>query len=197
MLLVVDLHIPGLVRERLLVAYNRYSALKTHSDSSIDEVCKLLRSTGFNDDGNGARKTANYPEEYFARVPINALYIEMVIGRLRSDDVYNQITIYPLPEQRSTALANQAGMLYVCLFFSPAQTLHSQPARMREIVDKFFSDNWIVSLYMGITVNLIGRLLAYRHVDHAINPPFFHLQRPGNRSKRPKRHSPIRWTSPT
>uniref|UniRef100_A0A2M4ABQ8 Strumpellin n=1 Tax=Anopheles triannulatus TaxID=58253 RepID=A0A2M4ABQ8_9DIPT len=169
MLLVVDLHIPGLVRERLLVAYNRYSALKTHSDSSIDEVCKLLRSTGFNDDGNGVRKTTNYPEEYFARVPINGLYIEMVIGRLRSDDVYNQITVYPLPEQRSTALANQAGMLYVCLFFSPSQTLHSQPARMREIVDKFFSDNWIVSLYMGITVNLIAAWEPFKAAKTALS----------------------------
>ncbi|XP_052859706.1 WASH complex subunit 5 [Anopheles cruzii] len=167
MLLIVDLHIPGLVRERLLVAYNRYSALKTHSDSSIDEVCKLLRSTGFNDDGTAGRKIANYPEDFFARVPINTQYIEMVIGRLRSDDVYNQIAVYPLPEQRSTALANQAGMLYVCLFFSPS-TLHMQPARMREIVDKFFSDNWIVSLYMGITVNLINAWEPFKAAKTAL-----------------------------
>ncbi|XP_055613775.1 WASH complex subunit 5 [Uranotaenia lowii] len=154
MLMVVDLQIPGLVRERLLVAYHRYSALKTDGDSSIDEVCKLLRSTGFND-GNSARKISNYPEEYFCRIPVNQHYVEMVIGRLRSDDVYNQISVYPLPEHRSTALANQAGMLYVCLFFS-TNTLHNQAARMREIVDKFFSDNWIVSFYMGITVNLLN-----------------------------------------
>uniref|UniRef100_A0A182NJL2 Strumpellin n=1 Tax=Anopheles dirus TaxID=7168 RepID=A0A182NJL2_9DIPT len=174
MLLVADLHIPGIVRERILVSYNRYSALKTHSDSSIDEVCKLLRSTGFNDgpgaggNGGGAgRKVASYPEDFFARVPINPLYIEMVIGRLRSDDVYNQIAVYPLPEQHSTALANQAGMLYVCLFFSP-KTLHNQPARMREIVDKFFSNNWIVSLYMGITVNLIGAWEPYKAAKTAL-----------------------------
>ncbi|XP_058120822.1 WASH complex subunit 5 [Anopheles ziemanni] len=169
MLLVADLHIPGVVRERILVSYNRYSALKTHSDSSIDEVCKLLRSTGFNDTvgGGSGRKSASYPEDYFARVPINQLYIEMVIGRLRSDDVYNQITVYPLPEQRSTALANQAGMLYVCLFFSP-KTLHTQPARMREIVDKFFSDNWIVSLYMGITVNLINAWEPFKAAKTAL-----------------------------
>uniref|UniRef100_A0A182IM32 Strumpellin n=1 Tax=Anopheles atroparvus TaxID=41427 RepID=A0A182IM32_ANOAO len=176
MLLVADLHIPGVVRERILVSYNRYSALKTHSDSSIDEVCKLLRSTGFQDTagtggtfggGGSGRKSSSYPEDYFARVPINTLYIEMVIGRLRSDDVYNQITVYPLPEQRSTALATQAGMLYVCLFFSP-KTLHNQPARMREIVDKFFSDNWIVSLYMGITVNLINAWEPFKAAKTAL-----------------------------
>lgn len=60
MLLVVDLHIPGVVRERLLVSYHRYSA-QTHGDSNIDDVCKLLRSTGF---GN-VKRIANYPEEYF------------------------------------------------------------------------------------------------------------------------------------
>ncbi|XP_052892416.1 WASH complex subunit 5 [Anopheles moucheti] len=173
MLLVVDLHIPGLVRERILVSYNRYSALKTHSDSSIDEVCKLLRSTGFNDGVPGSnggtlgRKVVSYPEDFFARVPISALYIEMVIGRLRSDDVYNQIAVYPLPEQHSTALANQAGMLYVCLFFSP-KTLHNQSARMREIVDKFFSNNWIVSLYMGITVNLISAWEPFKAAKTAL-----------------------------
>lgn len=158
MLLVVDLQIPGVVRERLLVAYNRYSALKTDGDSNIDEVCKLLRSTGFNDGSSNAKKILTYPEDYFNRIPVNAIYVEMVIGRLRSDDVYNQISVYPLPEHRSTALANQAGMLYVCLFFA-TNTLHSQAARMREIVDKFFSDNWIVSFYMGITVNLLSKSL--------------------------------------
>lgn len=159
MLLVVDLQIPGVVRERLLVAYNRYSALKTDGDSNIDEVCKLLRSTGFNDgSAYSSKKVFAYPEDYFNRIPVDPIYIEMVIGRLRSDDVYNQISVYPLPEHRSTALANQAGMLYVCLFFS-TKTLHTQAAKMREIVDKFFSDNWIVSFYMGITVNLLSRFL--------------------------------------
>ena len=66
----------------------------------------------------------------------------MVLGRLRSDDLYNQISAYPLPEQRSTALATQASMLYVVLYFSP-ELLHAQQAIMREIVDKYFPDNWV------------------------------------------------------
>lgn len=66
----------------------------------------------------------------------------MVLGRLRSDDIYNQISAYPFPEHRSTALATQAAMLYICLFFAPS-ILHTQTAKMREIVDKYFPDNWV------------------------------------------------------
>lgn len=66
----------------------------------------------------------------------------MVIGHLRSDDIYNQVAAYPLPEHRSTALATQASMLYVVLYFEP-EILHNQQAKMREIVDKYFPDNWV------------------------------------------------------
>lgn len=54
----------------------------------------------------------------------------------------HQVSAYPLPEHRSTALANQAAMLYVCLYFSPS-ILHTSQAKMREIVDKYFPDNWV------------------------------------------------------
>lgn len=89
-----------------------------------------------------------YNEIICRRIPIHSTYVEMVIGRLRSDDIYSQITVYPLPKHRSTALATQASMLYICLYFS-CSILHSQTAIMREIVDKYFPDNWVVSIYMG------------------------------------------------
>ena len=47
-----------------------------------------------------------------------------------------------MPEHRSTALSNQAAMLYVALYFVP-EILQSQQAKMREIVDKYFPDNWV------------------------------------------------------
>ena len=88
----------------------------------------------------------------FSRVTISKTFVNMVLGRLRSDDLYNQIVAYPLPEQRSTALATQASMLYVILYFAP-DVLHMQQAIMREIVDKHFPDNW-VSITHGVVNTL-------------------------------------------
>nr|XP_035958536.1 WASH complex subunit 5 isoform X3 [Halichoerus grypus] len=140
MLLVIDQKIEGEVRERMLVSYYRYSAARSSADSNMDDICKLLRSTGYSSQP-GAKRPPNYPESYFQRVPINEAFISMVIGRLRSDDIYNQVSAYPLPEHRSTALATQAAMLYVILYFEPS-ILHTHQAKMREIVDKYFPDNW-------------------------------------------------------
>ncbi|XP_012862013.1 WASH complex subunit 5 [Echinops telfairi] len=166
MLLVIDQKMEGEVRERMLVSYYRYSAARS-ADSNIDDICKLLRSTGYSSQP-GAKRPPNYPESYFQRVPINGSFISMVIGRLRSDDIYNQVSAYPLPEHRSTALANQAAMLYVILYFEPS-ILHSQQAKMREIVDKYFPDNWVITIYMGITVNLADAWEPYKAAKTALN----------------------------
>nr|XP_014350179.1 PREDICTED: WASH complex subunit strumpellin [Latimeria chalumnae] len=167
MLLVIDQKIEGEVRERMLVAYYRYSAARSSADSNLDDICKLLRSTGYSSQP-GAKRPPNYPESYFQRVPINETFISMAIGRLRSDDIYNQVSAYPLPEHRSTALATQAAMLYVLLYFE-ASTLHTQQAKMREIVDKYFPDNWVISIYMGITVNLVEAWEPYKAAKTALN----------------------------
>ncbi|CAI5779012.1 WASH complex subunit 5 [Podarcis lilfordi] len=166
MLLVIDQKIEGEVRERMLVSYYRYSAARS-ADSNMDDICKLLRSTGYSSQP-GAKRPANYPESYFSRVPINETFISMVIGRLRSDDIYNQVSAYPLPEHRSVALAPQAAMLYVALYFD-ASILHTQQAKMREIVDKYFPDNWVISIYMGMCVNLAEAWEPYKAAKMALN----------------------------
>lgn len=62
----------------------------------------------------------NYPEEYFARFALPADVLSMVIGRLRTDDIYKQMICYPNPSQRSTgdldclaSLATQADRLSI------------------------------------------------------------------------------------
>lgn len=69
------------------------SAARSSADSNLDDICKLLRSTGYSNQP-GAKRPANYPESYFQRVPISTTFISMVIGRLRSDDIYNQVSAH-------------------------------------------------------------------------------------------------------
>ena len=92
----------------------------------------------------------------------------MIIGRLRSDDIYNQKKAYTELEHQTAAYATQASMLYVLLYFYP-DVLHNKQAIMREIVDKHFADNWVINLYMGMTVNLIDAWEPYKAAKAALN----------------------------
>ena len=57
---------------------------------------------------------------------------------------------------------------YVILYFVP-EILNNEQAKMREIVDKHFPDNWVVSIYMGFTVDLIEVWEPYRAAKTALN----------------------------
>jgi WASH complex subunit strumpellin len=100
MLLLIDMKFDGEVRERMLVSYYRYwwvkltfdsdtlnkktekktvtiydnfSAARADIESNIDDVCKLLRSTGF----TAGRRPPKYPEDYFRFVVIICCYFVM------------------------------------------------------------------------------------------------------------------------
>lgn len=78
---------------------------------------------------------------------------------------------FPNPDHRSTRLANQAQMLYVILYFSP-DILHKQKATMREIVDKHFNDNFVISTYMGHVIDLTTEWSNYPAATEALNIVF-------------------------
>ncbi|XP_015187762.1 PREDICTED: WASH complex subunit strumpellin isoform X2 [Polistes dominula] len=166
MLLLVDNHFEGRVRERLLVSYYRYNAQES-SSTKVDDICMLLRSTGYSKIG---KRPSNYPEDYFGRIPLNASIIEGIVGCLRFGDLYNQRPAFHnhQPEYRNIALSTQASMLVIILCFIP-DILNTQTAVMREIVDKFFSDNWVISIYMGIVINLKDWWLPYKAARTALN----------------------------
>lgn len=83
------------------------------------------------------------------RLPGTRMNSDVTNGCLFGGLCASQVSAYPLPEHRSTALATQAAMLYVILYFEPS-ILHTHQAKMREIVDKYFPDNWA-----SITISLI------------------------------------------
>lgn len=172
MLLVMDIYFPGQIREKLIIGYYRY--FSENSDSSIDDVCKFCRSTGYNSaKTNGIvhfqplSGPRGYPENYFNRVPMNLEFITMTIDTLLAEDVYHQMQKFPSSDHRTVALATQSAMLFACLYFSP-DTLNSQNSRMREICDKFFYNNWIISIYMGLTVNLFDAWSNYKAANGAL-----------------------------
>jgi WASH complex subunit strumpellin len=92
MLLQLDLRFEGVTREMMVISYYRYKGASTISN--IDDVCKLVRSTGFSTAAD-AKKPANYPIDYFARFTIMPEVLQMIIGRLRAEDIYNQSAAYP------------------------------------------------------------------------------------------------------
>ncbi|CAG4950074.1 unnamed protein product [Colias eurytheme] len=164
MLLLCDLYIPGAARERLLVAFYRYST--NQSQSNVDDVCKLLRDTGY--DQVHGKRPSDYPVEYFSRVPVHPDFIEKVVGKLRSEDIYNQLSVYTIPEHQASALAAQASMLVVCLFFAP-HYLHGDMTKMREIVDKFFPCNWVIPIYMGVTLSVFDYWENFKAAKTCLN----------------------------
>ena len=166
MLLNLDIHIEGPIREKLLVAYFRYSGQQNSSESKFEDIVQLLRSTGYSP--NQIKRIPKYPESFFKRALIPEHFVRMVVGRLRSDDIYNQARCYPNPEHRCMAFSEQASMLFVCLFFAPS-ILETEAATMREIVDKYFPDNWIISVYMGSIYNLVDWWDPYKASKAALN----------------------------
>ncbi|KAF2071648.1 hypothetical protein CYY_007041 [Polysphondylium violaceum] len=163
MLILMDNLIEGPVRERMLISYLRN---KGPVDLPlIDDVCKLCKSTGYIP--GAPKRPLNYPEEYFKRIELPENVISMIMGRLRSDDIYNGTQAFPQPEHRSAALATQACMVYVILYFIP-DILNNKNSIMREIVDKFFPDNWVISFFLGYTVDLSVVWEPYRAAKIAL-----------------------------
>ena len=107
-LLTVDEKVPGPARERLLVSYYRYSGQAGHN-SHVDTVCELLRQEILDDEREeiseylvrstgyipGNKRPQNYPETLINRIPVEKSVVNKLVGRLRSDDLYNLLPHYP------------------------------------------------------------------------------------------------------
>ena len=144
-------------RERVVVAHYRARAGREELPNA-EEIMALCARTGY--DAKTGTRPEGYPETYFARCEMPEWLISMVIGRLRTDDVYNHIPHYPNPEHRSTALAAQGGLLYVILYWAPT-LLHRGTSAMREIVDRHYADGWVVACGAGLTADLLTEWEPY------------------------------------
>lgn len=190
MLILIDRLIPGVIREKIIVSYYRYSGQTTIEN--IKDIIKLFENTGFNplhntnintfinnsnslnissilsNNNYNYSRPKQYPCDYFERHLIDKEYVKMVIGIIKDNDIYDQIAAYPSPEHRSHALASQASMIFVIMFFVK-DYLILENSKMREIVDKHFSDNWNISIYMGYTCDIIDWWKDFKAAKNALN----------------------------
>lgn len=153
MLLLLDRLIPSIARERLVICYSRY--IGQNASDLYSKVVKLVKGTGYTYDKEKGKETLpkNYPAEYFNRFFVEKKLIEQLINQMRDDEVYKRLSAYPDPEHRSAALFDQAQIMFVLLNFCP-RILEKEDARMREITDRHFPDNWIIPIFQGYLVDL-------------------------------------------
>jgi len=177
-LIVLERLLPGPIRERFIIAHFRLSNEGGGDISTIESMCKLCKGTGIhppqstNSASFGQHVSHKYPmeeERLFARYPLPVDLVRNVVGCLISDDVYRQSSAFPNVDQRSIRLSRQASMLYVVLFFDNAVVLREEEARLREIVDKYFYDNWVVHVYAGMTADLSIEWKRFRAAKAALD----------------------------
>lgn len=172
LLLILHHRMPGLLRERILVAICRYldpgdssylTTLRKLCAASADtpspatgllaSLQQRLRGQSAQASGPSFLVHLQGMEQYLARFPLAAAPIRALISRLRSEDVFHQRQHFPGPEQRTTALSAQSACLVIALLHTP-QLLQQDGAAMKSIVGRFFVDRWVVSLFPGFTVDL-------------------------------------------
>lgn len=170
MLLLMEERVPGMVREKMIVAIIRENG--DGNLENMDDVSKLCRSTGYIP---GLKKPKNHPEAFFNRFSFPHEFIRVVVSKLQMDDLYLMAQSFPSPDHRSTRLAAQASMLYVILYFAP-DILNKDKSTMREVVDRHFNDNWVIPTYMGHTVDLLTEWgphpAAKAALDNVLTPSF-------------------------
>jgi WASH complex subunit strumpellin len=166
MLILVDRLIPGPIREKIIISYYRYKGQSTIQN--FDVLVQMFKNSEYMIVNREEKKPKRYPVEFFQRHKIDQEIIKQIVGSIKDNDIYDQIGAYPSPEHRSHALSNQAVVLFVCLFFVP-DYLEYENARMREVVDKHFSDNWVISIYMGYTVDILDYWKDFKAAKNALS----------------------------
>jgi len=157
MLLLVDRLIPGHIREKLICSYYRYKGRETIPH--FQEVFKMFERTGYipcsplTDEKEEVRPK-KYPVDYFKRCGLDEKIIDKINGTIIGNDIYDMQTVYPTTnEYKTVAFSQQASLLVITLFFTP-ETLEKDKKNMYDIVSKHFHDNYVISIYMGYTIDI-------------------------------------------
>lgn len=168
LLLLLDERVNGPVRERALVLFYRCTVGTNEEAEEFSDICRLFSASGRPGEVEMTTRGLGYPEAFFARFPLPKEAVRMAVGQLQAGDVYGAARHYPLPQHRSLSLASQAGLLFLLLFFNGAQQLQSDVAAMREIVNRHFSEAWVVAYALGFTADLLAMWAPYPAARQAL-----------------------------
>lgn len=168
MLLLVDRLIPDVPREKLLISYYRYKGQTTIQN--FDRLIAIFRRTGYHPptENSAEVRPKNYPVEYFKKLNMDTNCILKIIGRLKENDIYDQVESFPNGDHKAHALSGQAAMLFVTLFFVP-EYLEERESEMRNIGDQYFNDNWVLAVYMGYTFDISVYWKEFRAARKALD----------------------------
>ena len=92
MLLVLDYYIEGPVRERLLVAYFRYSGEQHSNESKFEDIVQLLRSTEFS--RHQGKRLAKYPESFFRYTSGILIWVDPIFSSKIVISTYIRLVMY-------------------------------------------------------------------------------------------------------
>ena len=157
MLLLIDRLIPGPIREKLIISYYRYNGQATIPH--FMDIFKLFERTGYLPpapitEEKEEIRPKKYPLDYFKRCALDTSVIQKINGTIMGNDIYEQQLVYPTTnEYKSVTFSQQASLLVVNLFFT-YETLEKDKKTMYDIISKHFYDNYVVSLYMGYTIDI-------------------------------------------
>jgi len=112
--------------------------------------------------GDFSKFPKGYPASLFSRLPIPKAFVTKIVTRLLSEDFYNQLVFFSAEgNHRSRALAHQAAMLFVLLYFKD-DILETEFSQIRELFDKHFADNWVVCVYPTLYIDVTSAWHDYK-----------------------------------
>jgi len=165
MIMIMDFLLPGPIREAIIVSYYRYKGQAAIPNMS--EVIKICSSSSLIKSVAEGRR-ADYPVELFKRHNVDETFVTTLIDYIKEDDVYEQMKSYPSTQHKSVALASQASLIFILLYFvSPY--LDGNYEKMRDIVNKHFFDNWVITYFQGFTIDLFDAWKSFKAASQALN----------------------------
>lgn len=192
--LLMDLYIPGRVRERLIIAHYRYCnnnttttttassssttittaapQINTTNDCTFEDLCKLFKKSSMSQRSppkkNKNTTTTIVSKGLLTRLPVPQSLLQNVMESLLISDSTFEKKAFPKYKHRSRQVSKQASILCIVLLFLP-QTLQHDVSTMKLVIHKFLHDYWILPLYNGVAMNLRIEWSGYTAASNALN----------------------------